>query len=120
MQTFKDKDLWFEAMQEEMDCLHKNETYDLVELPKGKKVLQNKWVFKLKKEGDKIVKYKARLVTKGFKQKKGIDFGEIFSPVVKMSPVRIVLGLAAGDRTTRCSDNILTWGIKRRDLYEST
>ena len=46
------------AMHEEMNSLNKNKTYDLVKLPKGKKALKNKWVFKLKKDGDKLVKYK--------------------------------------------------------------
>ena len=82
-------------MHEEMNSLNKNKTYDLVELPKGKKVLKNKWVFKLKKDCDKLVKYKTRLVVKGFSQKQGIDFDEIFSPVVKMSSIRVVLGLIA-------------------------
>ena len=66
-----------------------------MELSKGKKVLRNKWVFKLKRDGDKLVKYKARLVVKGFNQKQGIDFDEIFSPVVKMSSIQVVLGLVA-------------------------
>ena len=73
------------AMQEEKNSLHKNKTYELVELPKGKKALRNKWVFKLKKDSEKLVKYKARLVVKGFSQKHGIDLDEIFSPIVKMS-----------------------------------
>ena len=47
-------------MHEEMNSLNKNKIYALVELPKGKKVLRNKWVFKLKKDGDKLVEYKAR------------------------------------------------------------
>ena len=46
-------------MQEEMNSLHKNKTYELVELLKGKKALRNKWVFKLKKDSEKLVKYKA-------------------------------------------------------------
>ena len=53
-------------MHEEMNSLNMNKTYDLVELPKGKKVLKNKWVFKLKKDCDKLVKYKAQVVVKGF------------------------------------------------------
>ena len=95
VQSHKDKQSWLKAMHEEMNSLNKNKTYDLVELPKGKRVLRNKWVFKLKKDGDKLVKYKARLVVKGFSQKQGIDFDEIFSPVVKMSSIRVVLGLVA-------------------------
>ena len=82
-------------MQEEMNSLKKNDTYELVKLPKGKKTLKNKWVFKLKKDNGKLPRYKARLVVKGFTQKKGIDFDEIFSPVVKMSSIRVVLGLTA-------------------------
>ena len=81
------------AMHEKMNSLHKNNTYELVELPKGKKALINKWVFKLKKDGEKLVKYKARLVVKGFNKKQGIDFDEIFSQVVKMSSIRVILGL---------------------------
>ena len=80
-------------MHEEMNSLNMNKTYDLVELPKGKKVLRNKWVFKLKKDGDKLVKYKAQLVVKGFSQEQGIDFDDIFSLVVKMSSILVVLGL---------------------------
>ena len=83
------------AMQEEMNSLHKNKTYQFVELLKGKKALRNKWVFKLKKDSEKLVKYKARLVVKGFSQKHGVDFDEIFSLVVKMSSIRVVLGLVA-------------------------
>ena len=67
-----------------------------MKLPKGKKTLKNKWVFKLKhQENSSQPRYKARLVVKGFGQKKGIDFEEIFSPVVKRSSIRVVLALAA-------------------------
>ncbi|CAH9088439.1 unnamed protein product [Cuscuta epithymum] len=93
--TSEEKDLWLEAMKEEMDSLKKNNTYELVNLPRGKKVLKNRWVFKNKKDGEKIVKRKARLVVKGCNQKKGIDFDEIFSPVVKMTSIRTVLAVAA-------------------------
>ena len=83
-------------MQEELQSLHENLTYKLVVLPKGKRALKNKWVYKLKtEENNSRPRYKARLVVKGFSQKKGIDFEEIFPPVVKMSSIRVVLGLAA-------------------------
>ena len=64
-----------------MDSLHENHTYELVELPKGKRELRNKWVYKLK-PGDarKPPRYKARIVVKGFQQKKGVDFDEILCP----------------------------------------
>ena len=77
-----------------MNSLWKNDTYELIELPKGRKALKNKWVFKLKNDDEKLLKYKARLVVKGFGQKQGINFDEIFSPIVKMCSIRVILGLA--------------------------
>ncbi|RVW71160.1 Retrovirus-related Pol polyprotein from transposon TNT 1-94 [Vitis vinifera] len=87
---------WVDAMQDEMESLHKNHSFELVKLPKGKRALKNKWVYRVKQEEHTSQpRYKARLVVKGFNQKKGIDFDEIFSPIVKMSSIRVVLGLAA-------------------------
>ena len=80
-------------MEEEMNSLLENHTYDLVKLPKERKILKNKWVFILKNDG-KNLRDKARRVVTGFGQKKGIEFDEIFSPVVKMSSIRVVLGMA--------------------------
>ena len=79
-----------------MKSLHENKTFELVKLPKGKRALKNKWVFRIKhEEHNSNPQYKARLVVKGFSQRKGVDFDEIFSPVVKMTSIRTVLGLAA-------------------------
>ena len=81
-------------MCEEMNSLERKNTWDLVELPKGRKVAGCKWVYKLKKDADgKVDKYKARLVAKGFSQKEGIDFHENFSPVVKLVSIRFMLAL---------------------------
>lgn len=67
-----------------------------MELSKGKKALTNKWIFRLKQDQHTFApKYKSRLVVKDFGQRKGIDFDEIFSLVVKMSSIRMVLALAA-------------------------
>ena len=78
-----------------MDYLHENHTYELTELPKGKRVLRNKWGYKLKL-GDvgNPPTYNARIVVKGFQQKKGVYFDEIFSPVVKMTSILTVLSIA--------------------------
>ncbi|KAL6323545.1 hypothetical protein AAG906_039125 [Vitis piasezkii] len=87
---------WVDAMQDEMESLHENHSFELVKLPKRKRALKNRWVYRVKQEEHTSqLSYKARLVVKGFNQKKGIDFDEIFSPVVKMSSIRVVLGLAA-------------------------
>jgi hypothetical protein len=80
-------------MKEEMDSLENSQTWDLVQLPAGKRALKNKWDYKLKEEDGGEMQYKARLVVNGFAQKKGIDFDEIFSPVVKMTSIRTILSL---------------------------
>ena len=68
-------------MKDEMDSLLGNQTWELTELLIGKKALYNKWVYRIKNEHDGNKCYKARLVVKGFQQKKGIDYSEIFSLV---------------------------------------
>ena len=82
-------------MKDEMESLASNQTWELAELPEGKKALHNKWVYRIKEEHDGSKRYKARLVVKGFQQKKGIDYTEIFSLVVKLTTIRTVLGLVA-------------------------
>jgi hypothetical protein len=77
-------------MKEEMDSFVNNRTWDLVQLPAGKRALQNKWAYSLKEEYGGKKWYKAKVVVNGFTQKKGIDFDEIFSPVVKMTSIRTI------------------------------
>ena len=59
--------------------------------------MHNKWVYRIKNEHDGSNRYKVRLVVKGFQQKKGIDYSDIFSPVVKMSTIRLILGMVAAE-----------------------
>jgi hypothetical protein len=86
---------WEQGMKEEMDSLVKNHNWDLVQLPIGKRALQNKLVCKLQEEDGGNKWYKDRLVVKWFTKKKGIDFDEIFSPIVKMTSIRTILSLVA-------------------------
>ena len=80
---------------DEMDSLLGNQIWELTKLPVGKKALHNKWEYKIKNEHDGSKRYKAKLVVKGFQQKEDIDYTKIFSPVVKMSTIRLVLGIVA-------------------------
>ena len=90
---------WIEAMDEEINAIERNKTWDLVELPKGKDVIGVKWVYKTKSNAEgKIERHKARLVVKGYKQKHGIDYEETFAPVARMETVRAVLSIAAQNK----------------------
>ncbi|GJZ56643.1 ribonuclease H-like domain-containing protein [Tanacetum coccineum] len=73
---------WIEAMNDEMNALYSNDTWEVVELPLGRKAIGGKWVYRIKyKSSGDIDRYKARYVAKGYNQKEGIDFDETFSPV---------------------------------------
>ncbi|RVW64469.1 Retrovirus-related Pol polyprotein from transposon RE2 [Vitis vinifera] len=97
--TFQEaiKDLkWHKAMNEEIGSIEKNNSWELVELPKGQKSIGVKWVYKTKLNKDGGVdKYKARLVAKGYKQEFGVDYKEVFAPVAKLDTIRFVLSMAA-------------------------
>ncbi|CAN6720151.1 unnamed protein product [Malus baccata var. baccata] len=98
---------WAAAMDEEMMALHKNDTWEVTKLPKGKKPVGCRWVFTIKYKADGSVdRYKARLVAKGYTQTYGIDYQETFSPVAKMNTVRVLISLAAN----------LNWPLKQFDV----
>ena len=91
----RDKAKWRDAMEKEMESLHTNDVWDLVKLPKDRKAVGSKWVFKLKVGPDGLVeRHKARLVAQGFSQKHGLDYDETFSPVVRFESLRTVIALA--------------------------
>jgi hypothetical protein len=86
-----DRKAWFNACLEELQALKKRGVYELVDLPKGRRAIKNRWVFNTKSDGRK----RARLVAKGFSQIEGVDFDELFSPVVRYETARLLLGVAA-------------------------
>ena len=98
---------WCKAMDAEFDAMQKQQTWVLVPSSSHFNLVGCKWVYKLKLHSDgSIARYKARLVAKGFHQQPGIDFTETFSPVIKPTTVRLVLGIAVS----------LNWSIRQLDV----
>jgi hypothetical protein len=107
------KPQWQLAMQEEFNSLMQNGTWEYQTLPPGRRVIQNKWVFKQKLSVDGSVdRYKARLAAKGFTQCEGIDFKETFSPVIKFDSIRTILSVATAEDM-----NITQFDVKTAFLY---
>ena len=93
----EDKDAvhWKNACDDEIASLEKNETLELADLPNGKSTVGYKWVMKKKRgENGEVNRYKARLVAQGFTQRKGINYREVFSPVVRYSSIQTLLPVA--------------------------
>jgi len=87
---------WKEAVNDEMDSLISNKIWKLVDLPASCKTIGCKWVLrkKLKPDGT-IGKFRVRLVTKGFKQKADVNFFDTFSPVTRITSIRLLISIAA-------------------------
>jgi len=87
---------WDKAIKTELNSIKKNNTWTLVDLPKGAKPISCKWIFKKKYHPNgSIEKYKAGLVAKGFTKKDNIDYFDTFAPVTRISSIRVLLALAS-------------------------
>lgn len=103
----KQKEEWLQAMNDEIASIERNKTWKLVEIPRNHKPIGLKWVFKVKRDPtSKIVKHKARIVAKGYVQKYGVDYDEVFAPVARTETVRVILGLAGTNG----------WGVHHLDV----
>ncbi|CAI7747318.1 unnamed protein product [Closterium sp. NIES-54] len=84
-----DAEEWKKAMESELKSIEENGTWELLELPEGRKAITSKWLFKIKSDADgKIERYKSRLVAKGYQQKEKVDYKELFAPVVNPTTLR--------------------------------
>ncbi|KAJ0627129.1 putative RNA-directed DNA polymerase [Helianthus annuus] len=112
---------WVSAMNNEIQALHRNHTWDVVDRPKDRNIVGCKWIYKIKyKSSGEIERYKARLVAKGFSQKEGIDYEETFSPVVKLVTVRCVVALAVQNNWSLYQldvNNAFLYGDLNEDVY---
>ena len=98
---------WKKATDSEFNALLENDTWQLVPPPEDKNIVGSRWVFKVKRNADgSVEKFKARLVAQGYSQAKGIDYQEVFSPVVRSTSIRSLLALA----------NTLDWEIHQMDV----
>ena len=97
----KDGDKWKRAMEEEMDSIKRNNVWELQELPKGRKTVGSKWVFRKKfNEEGAVERYKARIVAQGYSQKPGLDYDETFCPVVRFESLRMLIALSVQNDLT--------------------
>ena len=86
---------WKQAIQDELTTMDLNNTWTITQLPPNKKPISCKWLFKLKLNSNgTVAKHKIRLVARDFTQQYGLDFQEIFSPVAKITTLRLLLSLA--------------------------
>lgn len=112
---------WERAMEEEFDSLMINETWELVPKPEKQKVIDNKWVYKVKTNpSGSVDRYKARLVARGFNQQYGIDYEETFSPVIRFNTLRTLLSIAAANKMILKQFDVKTaflYGELKEDVY---
>lgn len=113
---------WKEAMIEELEAIEKNKTWELVDLPQHKHLIDVKWVFKTKYKPDgEVAKFKARLVAKGFLQKLGVDFTDVFEPVARLETMRLVVALANFKNWKICQMNVksafLNGPLEEEEVY---
>ena len=98
---------WKKATDSEFNALMANDTWQFVPPPENKNIVGSRWVFKVKRNADgSVEKFKARLVAQGYSQAEGIDYHEVFSPVVRSTSIRLLLALA----------NTLDWDIHQTEV----
>ena len=87
-----EKENWLQAIQEEYEAIIRNKTFEDAKTPADSEAISSKWVFKRKRNPDGSIRYKARLVIRGFEQ---AEYGETYAPVGKLTTFRYMIAEAA-------------------------
>ena len=119
--TSADKEKWKAAAQAEFDSLQEHETWELCDLPPGRKAVGSKWVFKIKyREDGTVDRYKCRLVAQGFTQAPGVDYSETFAPVARFGTIRTLLAIGVQREMSIQQMDVTTAflnGTLKEDIY---
>ena len=91
------------AMNEELESIKVNNTWSYVKFPQGKKEIDVKWVYevKLNPKGE-VTRHKTRLMEKGFLQKEGTDYDEVFAAIARIETIWLVVGLTNMNNWNLC------------------
>jgi hypothetical protein len=118
--TSKDRDQWINAIKKELKAHEDNQTWEVTPFPKDRKLIGYKWLFKIKdSSNENTSRYKARLCAQGFSQQADVDYGEIFSPVVRYESVRLLLAIAAKEKLKSIQFDVST-AYLNSNLKETT
>ncbi|CAI7783805.1 unnamed protein product [Closterium sp. NIES-53] len=102
-----DREAWLASREDEFQSHMENETWTLTNLPPRRKALDGTWVLRVKTDAEgRLERRKTRLVIKGFQQREGIDFQEVFAPVAKAPTLRLLLAAAA----------VCGWKVEQMDV----
>ncbi|GJY30030.1 putative ribonuclease H-like domain-containing protein [Tanacetum coccineum] len=120
IQAFTDPS-WIEAMQEELFQFKLQKVWTLVDLPKGKRAIGTKWVYRNKKdERGIVVRNKARLVAQGYTHEEGIDYNEVFAPIARIEAITLFLAYASFMRFIMYHmdvKSVFLYGIIEEEVY---
>ncbi len=107
--TSENSSQWQAAMEDEMTSLNVNNTWELVDRQEEKKVIDCRWVYKVKQNADGSAgKFKARLVARGFTQEPNVDYTETYSPVARFDTIRTMLSVASSEKLSLAQFDVKT------------
>lgn len=117
-----EKEQWRRAMADELQSFEDNDAWELVKNPGDVSIVKCRWVFTKKFDVDNNVRYRARLVAKGFSQKPGIDYNETFAPVIRHSTLRLLFALSVKMKMNITHLDVTTAflnGVLKENIYMS-